>query len=393
MVRRRQRVPRTPSTPVPTVVLAAARVVTPDAVLAPGWVQVQGPTITAVRSGEPLDEHETQVEDLGAATIVPGFVDLHNHGGGGAAFTDGPAAARTALAAHLTHGTTSVMASLVTDSIDVLEAQVRELVPLVASDDLLGIHLEGPWLSSLHCGAHAPAFLRDPLPADVDRLLQAGSGAVRMVTLAVERVGALDAARHLASQRVLVALGHSHATYEQANRAVDVGVTVATHLYNAERPVHHREPGLVLAMLERDEVTVELIADGVHLHPAIIRAAARRKPGRFMLVTDAMAAAGASDGAYALGPLAVEVHHQVARVAGGDAIAGSTLTLDRAIRFATTEVGLSLLEAVQGATAIPGQLCGRSDIGRLTAGCRADIVVLDTNASVTKVMKGGSWVA
>ncbi|MEH0110935.1 N-acetylglucosamine-6-phosphate deacetylase [Tersicoccus sp. MR15.9] len=377
------------------LVLTAARVVTDAGVLAPGWVRVEDGVITGVGDGPAPGTGNSSpdgVLELGDVTLAPGFVDLHQHGGGGTAYTDGPDAARAAIAAHRRHGTTSVLASLVTDGVDRLEAQVRALAPLVEAGELLGVHLEGPWLSPAHRGAHDAGLLTAPTAVDVRRLLAAAPGTVRMVTIAPELDGALDAVALLASEGVVAAVGHTDASLEQGHAAIDAGARVATHLFNAERPLHHREPGVILALLQRPEVTVELIADGVHLHPAMLRHAATSAAGGFALVTDAMAAAGAPDGPYRLGPLDVEVSGGVARVAGTDTIAGSTLTLDRAVRFAVREAGLPLEAALAAASTTPADVLGRSDLGRLASGARADLVVLDDELTVTRVMRAGAWV-
>ncbi|GGC82133.1 N-acetylglucosamine-6-phosphate deacetylase [Tersicoccus solisilvae] len=383
------------TTPPPgdSVVLAAARVVTDAGVLAPGWVRVEEGLIAGVGEGTaPRAATGADAVDLGDATLAPGFVDLHQHGGGGAAYTDGPDAARTAIAAHRRCGTTSMVASLVADTVDRLEAQVRALAPLVETGDLLGVHLEGPWLSPAHRGAHDPARLIAPTADDVRRLLAAAPGTVRMATIAPELDGALDAVAALSAAGVLAAVGHTDATLDQGRAAVAAGARVGTHLFNAERPLHHREPGVILALLEAPEVVVELIADGVHVHPAMVRHAAASAAGGFALVTDAMAAAGAPDGAYRLGPLQVEVAGGVARVAGTDTIAGSTLTLDRAVAFAVREAGLAVDTAIRAASTTPADVLGRTDIGRLAPGARADAVVLDAALTVTRVMRAGAWV-
>lgn len=365
--------------------LRAARVLTPDQVLSPGWVTVAGERIGAVGEGPgPSDAH-----DLGDVSLAPGFVDLHSHGGGGAAFTEGRDAARTVLAAHRVHGTTAMMASLVTDTVAHLEQQIRSLTSLVEDGELLGIHLEGPWLSPRHRGAHDAGLLRAPAPADVERLVDAG--AVRMVTLATELPGGLEAVRHLAARGVVAALGHSDATYAQAQAAVAAGVRVATHLFNAIRPVHHRDPGAALALLDHPETVVELIADGVHVDPAVLAHAARAKPGRFVLVTDAMAAAGCADGEYRLGPLPVRVRGGTARLVDGGAIAGSTLTLDRAVAYMHREAGLPLLDAVNAASLVPADVVGRPDLGRIVPGAAADLVVLDPALAVRGVVHNGRW--
>lgn len=372
-------------------VLRAARVFDGAQLRSGGWVEIDGDRIVAVGGGAATPAGD--VTDLGDVTLAPGFVDGHCHGGGGAAFTDGAQAARTAAAMHHRHGTTTVVASLVTDGLDALEHQVRALAPLVEAGELAGIHLEGPWLSPAHRGAHRPDLLRDPAPVEVTRLLDAAGGTVTMVTLAPELAGGIEAVRLLADRGVLAALGHSDASYAQACTAIDAGATVATHLYNAERGIHHREPGPVPALLDAPGVVVELIADGVHVHPAMVAFAARRARGGFVLVTDAMAAAGAADGDYLLGPLEVRVTEGVARVVATGAIAGSTLTLDRAVRFAVAEAGLPLPDVLGAATSRPARLLGRDDVGRLAAGGYADLVALDAELRLVAVMRRGEWLS
>ncbi|MFC4904408.1 N-acetylglucosamine-6-phosphate deacetylase [Kocuria sp. CNJ-770] len=368
-----------------TAVLSADRVLDDHGVLRPGWISFASGRITGTGAGTPPN----RAQHLDGLTLVPGFVDVHQHGGGGAAYTDGPDAAVTALRTHRRHGTTTSVASLVTDTVEALEQQVVSLAGLVQEDELAGIHLEGPWLSELHCGAHDTTLLRDPVWAEVERVLDAGRGAVRMVTLATERPGALDTVRELTRRGVVAAAGHSDATYAQASEAIRSGVSVATHLFNAERAVHHREPGLALALLRSERVVVELIADGVHVHPAVLRTAMEQAAGRFVLVTDAMAAAGAPDGAYRLGPLQVQVRDGRATLAGKDTIAGSTLTLDRAVRYAVHEVGIPLEEALTAVTAAPARLLGRNDLGSLVPGARADLVALDDDLQVRAVWRRG----
>jgi N-acetylglucosamine-6-phosphate deacetylase len=371
-----------------STVLRADRIITPAHVHSPGWVAVDQGRIVEVGTGEPA----WPVHDLGPVTLTPGFVDLHCHGGQGFSYSEGTDAARQALLAHRRHGTTSMVASLATDTLESLATQLRGLAPLVAGEELVGVHLEGPWLSDIHCGAHDASLLRDPDPAEVTGLLDSAPGVVVMVTLAAERPGGLATVERLAAGGVLAALGHSDAGYEMAQAAIDAGARVATHLFNAERALHHREPGLVLALLERDEVTVELIADGVHLHPAVLRAAAVRKPSRFALVTDAMAAAAIGDGDYLLGTGNVQVRKGVARLARTGVLAGSVLTLDAALRHAVQVAGLDVVDAVAAVTRTPADLLARPDLGRLEPGARADLVALDDGLEVRAVMRNGRWV-
>jgi N-acetylglucosamine-6-phosphate deacetylase len=362
--------------------------------LRPGWIEVSDGVVRAVGAGaaqRPAD-HE-----FGAMTVVPGFVDTHLHGGGGANFT---AATRTetstAVEFHRRHGTTTLVASLVTAGSDELLRQVSALADDVRSGLIEGIHLEGPWLATTRCGAHQAALMRDPDPAELDRILDAGGGTVCMVTIAPERVGALGAVGQLVDAGVAVAIGHTEATYEETRAAIAVGATIGTHLFNAMRPIDRREPGPTIALLEEPRVTVELITDGVHVDPAIYRHVTRAAgPDRVSLVTDAMAATGMPDGGYRLGPMEVDVVGGVARVSGTDTIAGSTATMDRVFRFAVTHSGLArddaLMQAVRQASLNPARALGLPCTG-LTVGAAADLVVLDPELAVAGVLRRGSWV-
>ncbi len=372
------------------MILTAPVVLGPSGPMEGGWVEVTGDRITGAGGATPPAPADLQL----TGTLVPGFVDMHCHGGGGAAFTSGSAReAEQVIATHRAHGTTSLMASLVTYTVDRLEETVRSLTPLVEAGELVGIHLEGPWLSSDHCGAHDPALLRAPEPADVERLLEAGRGAIRMVTLAPELDGGIAAVKQLVGAGVTAALGHTDARYAVARDALDAGVSVGTHLFNAMRGLHHREPGPILALLEEERAVMELIADGIHLRPEILSWVARSAPGRFALITDAMGAAGAQDGCYVLGPLEVEVRDSVARLSSNGAIAGSTLTMDRAIRFCVEQADIPLAEAVRAATQIPARALGLDDVGAIEPGRLADLVVLDDRLTVAAVMRRGEWIA
>ena len=291
--------------------LANGRLVTPDGIV-DGWLETAGGTITAVGPGEPPRPAD---RDVAGQWVVPGFVDIHVHGGAGADFTTGSSEqARRIVALHRRHGTTTMLASLVTADVETMAASIDALAGLVDEGELAGIHLEGPFLAPTRRGAHDAGLLRVPEPDVVDRLVSAGPTRVRMVTLAPEQPAAIDAVRRLVDLGVVVAVGHTDATYDQTRAAIDAGAAVGTHLFNAMRPVLHREPGPVPALLEDDRVTVELICDGVHLHPATIRWVLRTASARRVaLVTDAMAAAGAGDGDYLLGHLTVRVRDGVAR--------------------------------------------------------------------------------
>jgi N-acetylglucosamine-6-phosphate deacetylase len=376
------------------VLLTADTIVTGRKLLRPGWIDVRHGKVHAFGTGatpRPVDR------DLGAVTVVPGFVDIHVHGGGGANFSTGSdVETRTAVALHRRHGTTTLVASVVTAGPAELLRQVTALANDVRAGLLAGIHLEGPWLSTKRCGAHQPSLMRDPEPAEVDRVLEAGAGAIRMVTLAPERDGALAAIERIVDRGVVAAVGHTEATYDQTRAAIDAGATVGTHLFNAMRPIGTREPGPVIALLEDSRVTVELITDGVHVDPALYRHVTRSAgPDRVSLITDAMAATGMADGVYHLGPVTVNVVDGVARVAGTDTIAGSTATMDHQFRFAVTHSGFprdeALMLAVRQASINPARALGLPSAG-IVSGAAADLVVLDSDLAVTGVLHRGSWV-
>jgi N-acetylglucosamine-6-phosphate deacetylase len=238
--------------------------------------------------------------------------------------------------------------------------------------------------------------MRDPEPGEIERILAAAGGAIRMVTIAPERDGALAAIGQLVDAGVVVAVGHTEATYAQTRAAIDAGATVGTHLFNAMRPIDRREPGPIVALLEDPRVTVELITDGVHVDPAIYRHVTRSAgPDRVSLITDAMAATGMADGVYHLGPLAVDVVDGVARVSGTDTIAGSTATMDQVFRFAVVYSGLprddALMQAVRQASINPARALGMPTAG-LVSGATADLAVLDADFAVTGVVRRGTWV-
>ncbi|CAL9451219.1 N-acetylgalactosamine-6-phosphate deacetylase [Streptomyces sp. enrichment culture] len=369
-------------------VLTGARVVLPDGVAEDGRVTVEGSRIAADVPGE------AGTLDLAGHWVVPGFVDMHVHGGGGASFSAGSAEeALRAIATHRAHGTTTMVASTVTGGLDELARQAAVLSELVEQGDLAGIHFEGPFIARSRCGAHDPGLLRDPDPADVRALVEAARGAARMVTLAPELPGGLESVRLLADSGVIAAIGHTDASYEAVLEAIGAGATVATHLFNAMPALLHRAPGPVAALLEDERVTVELINDGVHLHPAVLELAfARAGAGRVALVTDAMGAAGMGDGLYPLGPLKVRVTDGVARLVEGGSIAGSTLTLDEALRRAVTVDGLRIEDAVRALALNPARLLGVADrVGSIEPGKDADLVVLDDGYRVAGVMRRGEW--
>ncbi|MGB3829434.1 MAG: N-acetylglucosamine-6-phosphate deacetylase [Ornithinimicrobium sp.] len=372
--------------------ISAEQMLHPDGVLAPGWVVVQGERIAHAGRGTPPSDVSSTDDTIQTQILSPGFVDGHCHGGAGSAFSDVDAVAtRHTLRAQRSGGATSVVASVVTAPLDDLRRQVESLADLVESGELAGIHLEGPWLSPHFAGAHAPHLLLEPTPRDIQTLLDAGRGHLTMVTLAPELPGGMDAVRQLSKAGVVVAIGHTDADFDTTRNAADAGASVVTHLFNAMRPVHHRAPGPVVAALNDERLLIELVADGHHVDPTVLALAARSARGGFSLVSDAMAAAQAPPGRYRLGALEVDVGSDgLPRLVGTEQIAGSTLTMDHAVRVMVA-AGLPLSSVLAAATSRPAAALGLTDVGRLSAGHRADLVLLSTELEVQGVMRSGEW--
>ncbi|OPG09981.1 N-acetylglucosamine-6-phosphate deacetylase [Streptomyces sp. GKU 895] len=369
--------------------LSGATVVLPTGTVQNGRVIIKG---TRIAGSAP---ENAQITDVTGHWLIPGFVDIHNHGGGGASFTSGTADdVVRGIHTHRLHGTTTLVASTVTGDMDFLAQRAGLLSELAEQGDIAGIHFEGPFISPCRKGAHSEELLRDPDPAEVRKLIDAARGQARMVTLATELPGGLDSVRLLAEHGVIAAIGHTDATYEQTVQAIDAGATVATHLFNAMPALGHRAPGPIAALLEDERITVELINDGTHLHPAALQLAFHHKGAdRVAFITDAMDAAGFGDGRYMLGPLEVEVSEGVARLVEGGSIAGSTLTLDRAFKRAVTVDRLPVEDAVAALSANPARLLGMSDsVGSLEPGRYADLVLLDADFELKGVMRRGEWV-
>lgn len=381
-----------PVTTTQRTVLAGARVVLPSGVVEGGRVAVEGSRIAADTGPLPDDV----VVGLSAGhTVVPGFVDIHNHGGGGASFTSGTAEdVLTGARTHREHGTTTLVVSTVTETMDTLVRQAGLLSEIVEQGDIAGIHYEGPFISPCRKGAHDEGLLRHPDPDDVRKLVSAARGTAKMLTLAAELPGGVASVRLLADLGVIAAIGHTDATYEQTVEAIEAGATVATHLFNAMPPLGHRAPGPIAALLEDERITVELINDGTHLHPSVLELAfGTAGADRVAFITDAMDAAGFGDGLYELGPLKVQVREGVARLVEGGSIAGSTLTMDTAFKRAVTLDGLSLPDTVRAVSTNPARLIGLADrVGTIEVGKDADLVVLDEGYDVVGVMRRGQWV-
>lgn len=322
----------------------------------------------------------TEVIDAAGAPVCPGYIDIHHHGAAGVAYDAGTAEAiDTAMAAHRAHGTTRCVISFVTDSLEAMEQHIRSAAAVVAANDhILGIHAEGPFLDPAHKGAHPLHELKDPTAENVTRLLDAGEGTIVQMTIAPEKTEGLDSVELLASRGVAAAVGHTDATYEIARDAFDRGARILTHAFNGMNGIHHRAPGPVVAALRDDRVFLEIINDTIHVHPQVVKSLFLEAPERTVLVTDSMSATCNPDGEYMLGQLEVVVADGVATLKGGTSLAGSTLTMDRAVANAVTIVGVAPELAIAAATTHPARAIGVDDrFGRLATGFPADVLILN----------------
>lgn len=382
------------------------RLVTPRGIVDDGAVVVDDATIVWVGPSDGLPPAWVLPEPTDD-TLLPGLVDLHCHGGGGASFPDAldAAAAQVAVDEHRRHGTTSLVASLVTAPRDVLLERTALLADLADAGEIVGIHLEGPFLSADRCGAQNPADMQVGDASLVADLQSAARGHLVTMTIAPEVPGVADEALPaLVEAGVIPSIGHTDASAEQVEAAVDRGFDLlaartnrrltATHLFNGMRPLHHRDPGPVAASLAaaaRGELVVELVADGTHLADAtVLSVFDLLGAGSIALVTDAMAAAGMPDGSYQLGPMAVHVDGGVARIVEGGAIAGGTAHLLDVVRTVVA-AGVPLEDAVLAAATVPADVLGRRDLGALAAGRRADVVVTDDDLRPVRVLRAGAW--
>jgi N-acetylglucosamine-6-phosphate deacetylase len=336
------------------------------------WLEIQDGLITAIGDGEKVNSQRQYSQ-----TLIPGFVDIHCHGGGGYYFAD-PSAVNVekVIRTHRLAGTTSQIASLVTTDLTTLTQQIKRLIPFVKSGDLAGIHLEGPYLSHAKCGAHDPALLRTPVLDEVKALVAAGEGTIRMITIAPELEGAIESIQWLASQGVIAAIGHSDADAETARAAIDAGAQVVTHFTNAMAKMVGGQ-SMATEVLEDEEIALELINDGIHVPTDVIISMMKRAHDRIILITDAMSAAGGNDGKYVIGELEVEVKDAIARLTSNGALAGSTLTMEDAFLNFINKDGVDLVTAVHASSTLPAKVLGLNDVGEIAVGKKANILTFD----------------
>jgi N-acetylglucosamine-6-phosphate deacetylase len=338
--------------------------------------------------------------DFGEGLIVPGYVDLHIHGNAGYDVMDERKEALPAIEGMLTrHGVTTYFPTTVTAPMestlralerlaDAIEARAQRDADHVGRAAPLGIHLEGPFISHARRGVHPLENLLPPKVETFERFWEAARGHIRMMTLAPELEGAIELIRAAAAHGVCVSLGHSDADFAATERAIDAGARHATHIFNAMRPLGHRDPGILGAVLIDSRVSADIIADGIHLDPAIVKLVARAKgPELTVLITDATAATGMPDGRYRLGSIKVDVHAGKCTFEGK--LAGSVLTMDRAVRNLSQFAGWSLFEAAAAATRNPARVVRCADKGVLRAGADADFLVLNERGEVLRTFVGG----
>lgn len=369
--------------------LRNARLVTGGRIVDDAWVAVDGGLIIDKGAGP-----KPGGRDLGGSLLAAGFVDIHVHGAAGFGFRDAdPSRSAKIAAVHRRHGTTTMLAGLASDDMPRMVAAAGAAADSCDRGDVAGTFFEGPFLSIERKGAHLPAHLRRPDVAEFDQLFAATRGTARMIAIAPELPDAGSVIGRALAAGVVVATGHTDASYDEARVAFDAGARVATHLFNGMPPLHHREPGVALAAMQDERIVCELITDGFHVDTAMIRHVFDTVgAARIALITDAIEATGVGDGVYHHSGSTTVVQNGLAMLEDGSSIAGSTLTMDCAVRNTVQRAGISLPVAVYAATATPARALGLDgEVGSIVPGLRADLVVLGQDLLARAVMSAGVW--
>ena len=354
------------------MIITAARAVIDGKDRSEIWIDIREGLIHEIGDGP-----HPSAERKFSGTLIPGFVDIHCHGGGGYYFSNpNSEQIKAAIDLHRRAGTTTLFASLVTADLSQLRAQIEALIPFVRSGDLAGIHLEGPYLSHAKCGAHAPELLRAPHLDEVKSLVECGQGTIAMVTIAPELEGALESIAWLASQGIIAAIGHSDADADTARAAIDAGAKVVTHFTNAMAKMVGGQ-SMATEVLDDSDISLELINDGTHVPIDVIEALKKNALDRIILITDAMSAAGGDDGKYVIGDLEVEVKDSIARLVSNGALAGSTLTMDRAFTNFINKDSVQIVDAVHASSTRAAQVFDLKNVGSISVGKKADILHFD----------------
>ncbi len=380
-----------------TLLIHGGDVYTPFEGIEDGAVLARDGRIERVGRRAEVETEQADVSvDAAGRIICPGFVDLQVNGGGGALLTEEPTpeALERMTRAHVAFGTTAMLPTVVTAS---EEAMTRALAAVSESMNrpatgarILGSHLEGPFISPVRKGAHREQFIRQPRRELFDRLLDAARGALRIMTLAPELPGARELIEVARAASVVVSVGHTEATFDEAVEAFEAGASLGTHVFNAMHALTQREPGVIGALLQSDQAVVSVIADGVHVHPSVLRLVyASKRASGVALITDAMPPVGTDMSSFRLQDAEITVRDGACYLSNGT-LAGSALSMNRAVRLMRDLGGAPLIESVQMATATPARVLGMQDeIGALKPGARADIVICDHDLDVWKVFVGG----
>ena len=362
------------------MIISASAGITPEGLIEKIWIRVENGFIEEIGKGE-IDSSDVHL----TGTLIPGFVDIHCHGGGGYYFSDSNTVnIQRAINLHRLHGTTFQVASLVTDSVEALHSQIKRLLPFIRDGWISGIHLEGPYLSKAKCGAHNSELLRVPEVTEIKGFLEIGEGAISMVTIAPELPGAIEAISYLSSQGVIAAIGHTNANPNQMELAIAAGASVVTHFNNAMQKLDSSDKSSAHYLLDNEVISLEAIFDGVHLQESVEKSLLKDFNSRTIAVTDAMSAAGCGDGNYLIGNLPVVVRNDVARLEDGGALAGSTLTMDR-VFLNLVHSGATLEDAVLMTSQNAADLLGIHQIGRIEVGAIADLLEYQKDGVITRV--------
>jgi N-acetylglucosamine-6-phosphate deacetylase len=377
--------------------IVGGAVVTSNAIIEDGIVLCEDAEIKfAGSSKDAAPEPNSRIIDARGKTVMPGFIDTHFHGSGGDdVMANGAEGVQRISRALLKFGTTGYLATTIAARHEELMRAIEDTIAAEEKDapaaEILGLHIEGPYINPKFKGAQPEWGIREPDFDELNQMLDAAAGRIKIMTIAPELPGALEMIRTLKRAGVEPSIGHSEADYEMALAAIEAGATRATHLFNAMSGVHHRNPGLAAAVLNEPGICAEMICDGVHVNPRMVSLAWKAKGrDRMTLITDATAAQGVGDGVFTLGGFQIQVRGSLCTLMDGVTIAGSVLTMNRAVGNAIAFTGMSLMDAARAASTLPAMACGVADRkGSIAAGKDADIAILNPDFSVSHTVRGG----